>query len=76
METRIKRLFATILKTDESLVCDSTTPSSLLTWDSIQHMFLVAGFEGEFNIDIDPEEVVEMYRDYSTFKRVILSKMA
>lgn len=76
METRVKCLFATILKTDESLVCDSTTPSSLIGWDSIQHMFLVSGFEEEFNIDIDPEEVVEMYRDYSTFERVILTKMA
>ncbi|MGH8603677.1 MAG: acyl carrier protein [Gammaproteobacteria bacterium] len=76
MEMRIKSLFARILKTDESLVCDSTTPASLINWDSIQHMFLVSGFEEEFSIDIDPEEVVEMYRDYSTFKRVILSKMA
>lgn len=35
----------------------------------------VSGFEEEFNIDIDPEKVVEMYRDYSTFKRVIHSRV-
>lgn len=76
MEDRIRDLFATIVKTDSSIINDSTSPKSLENWDSLQHMFLVSGFEEEFSIEIEPEETVEMYRDYGAFKKVILEKIA
>lgn len=54
---------------------DETRPATLAAWDSLQHLILVSSFEEEFDVDIDPEEVVEMYEDFGTFKRVILSKI-
>jgi acyl carrier protein len=38
----------------------------------MQHLILVSGFEEEFGLDIDPEEAVEMYKDFATFKRIVL----
>ncbi|HXI09862.1 MAG TPA: acyl carrier protein [Thermodesulfobacteriota bacterium] len=75
METKIKELFAAILNVDADAINDSATPSSIDRWDSMQHLFLVSGFEEEFSIDIDPEEAVDMYKDFATFKKIVLSKL-
>lgn len=74
MEDKIKSLFATIIRADEALISDTTTPRTLQHWDSLRHMFLISGFEEELGIEIEPEEVIEMYTDFSAFKRVILRK--
>ncbi|MBI5235123.1 MAG: hypothetical protein HY886_02610 [Deltaproteobacteria bacterium] len=75
MEDKIKDLFATILKIKPSEIHDDATPGALLNWDSLQHLFLVSGFEEEFGIEIEPEEAVDMYKDFGTFKRTVLSKL-
>lgn len=76
MENRIKDLFAAILKVPPSDVGDSTAPQSLQSWDSLQHLFLISGFEEEFGIEIEPEEAVDMYRDFGAFKNIVMRKLA
>ena len=75
MENRIKDLFAAILKVPLSDVSDSTAPQTLQNWDSLQHLFLVSGFEEEFGIEIEPEEAVDMYSDFGTFRKIITQKL-
>lgn len=75
VEERIRDLFATMLQVAPSEIDDATTPDSVERWDSMQHMILVSGFEEEFGVDVDPEEAVDMYSDFSTFKRVVLQKL-
>jgi acyl carrier protein len=41
----------------------------------MQHLIVVAGFEEEFGVDLDPEEAVEMYKDFATFKRILRQRM-
>jgi hypothetical protein len=41
----------------------------------MQHLIVVSGFEEEFEIDVDPEEAVDMYADFGTFKRIVLQKL-
>lgn len=76
MEERIRDLFATMLQVDAAAVNDGTTPAQLERWDSMQHLILVSGFEEEFGVDVDPEEAVDMYKDFATFKRVVLQKLS
>lgn len=76
MEARIQELFATLLETDPGLIGEHTTPQDIPRWDSMQHLILVSGFEEEFGVDVDPEEAVDMYTDFATFKRVVLQKLA
>ncbi len=76
MENRIKDLFAAILKVPPSDISDSTAPQTLQSWDSLQHLFLVSGFEEEFGIEIEPEEAVDMYRDFGAFKNIVMRKLA
>ena len=76
MEERIRDLFATMLQIDAAAVNDGTTPAQVDRWDSMQHLILVSGFEEEFGVDVDPEEAVDMYKDFATFKRVVLHKLS
>ena len=75
MDERIRELFATLLQVAPEDVGDHTTPKNLERWDSLQHLIVVAGFEEEFRIDVDPEEAVEMYTDFATFKRIMRRRM-
>jgi acyl carrier protein len=36
---------------------------------------VVAGFEEEFGIDVDPEEAVEMFSDFATFKKIMRQRI-
>jgi acyl carrier protein len=75
MDDRIRELFATLLQVPLEQIGDQTTPASLERWDSMQHLIVVAGFEEEFGIDLDPAEAVEMYKDFATFKRILRRRM-
>ena len=76
MEEQIRELFATILQVPAGEIGDASEPGALQQWDSMQHQMLVSGFEEEFGVDVDPEEAIDMYKDFATFKRVILQKLA
>lgn len=75
MEERIKELFGVVLKVPVHEITDELRPSDLGRWDSLQHLILVSSCEEEFNVHIDPEEAVEMYKDFGAFKRVAMEKM-
>jgi len=75
MISKIEDLFATILQIPPEEVRDSLSPEFLDGWDSFQHMILVSAFEEEFDISVEPEEIVEMYKDFKTFKNIILEKI-
>jgi acyl carrier protein len=75
MDEKIRELFATLLRVAPEGIEDQTTPASLERWDSVQHMILVSGFEEEFGVDLDPEEAVEMYKDFATFKRIVRQRV-
>jgi acyl carrier protein len=76
LEDRVRELFAALLQVDPAEIGDDTTPDRVAGWDSMQHLMLVSGFEEEFGVDVDPEEAVDMFNDFGTFKRVVVQKMA
>lgn len=75
MDERIRDLFATLLQVPPEQIQDDTSPAVLERWDSMRHLIVVAGFEEEFGLDLDPEEAVEMYKDFATFKRILRRRM-
>ena len=76
METKIKELFATLLEVSTDDINENTMPQDLEKWDSFQHIVLVSAFEEELNVSVEPEDVVDMYKDYQTFKKIILQKLS
>ncbi len=75
MEEKIKELFAVVLQISDSEIEDTSTPDSLDSWDSLNHLNLIAAFEEEFSIDIEPEEIPGMMENFTKFKTVIMQKM-
>ena len=75
MEQKIKQLFADVLQVSIDQILESTTPDNLEEWDSLNHLNLIATFEEEFSIDIEPEEIPEMMENYSAFKLLIMKKI-
>ena len=75
MEEKIRELFGVVLKVPVHEITDEARPADLQRWDSLQHLILVSSFEEEFNLNIDPDQAVEIYKDFGTFKRLIMSKI-
>ena len=75
MEAKIRDLFATILQVAPDDISDDSTPDTIKTWDSLNHINLIVAFEAEFSIDIEPEEIQGMMKSFNRFKTVILQKV-
>lgn len=75
LEEKIRTLFAVVLNESPERIVDETRPTDLARWDSLQHLILVSSFEEEFNLNIDPDEVAEMYKDFRSFKGIVLQSM-
>lgn len=75
MEERIKSIFATVIDVLPEQIHDDTIPKDLENWDSLNHLMLIAAFEEEFSISIEPEEIVIMWKSYANFKEMILQKI-
>ena len=65
-----------MLQVPADQVSDRTQPADLARWDSMQHLILVSAFEEEFGLDLDPEEAIDMYKDFATFRGVVQQKLA
>lgn len=75
VDEKIRELFATILRVPPEEIGDETDPATVARWDSMQHLILVAGFEEEFGIEVEPEETADMYAGFAAFKQIILQKL-
>jgi acyl carrier protein len=75
LEDKIKNLFAAVLQVNETEINDATTRYSIKTWTSMNHLALIAAFEEEFEIEIEPEEIPLMIENFGRFKTIILEKL-
>jgi acyl carrier protein len=41
-------------------ITDEDSPDTIELWDSLKHMYLVAAFEEEFDLEFSDEEIGEM----------------
>ncbi len=57
---RLKHIFTTSLGVDPSLIVDNLEYNSIPQWDSTAHMALVALLEGEFEIMLDIDDIIDM----------------
>ena len=60
VKKRVKKVTAQVLEMDESSIADSANFSSDLGASSLQSIRLVAGFEEEFNIEMDEDKALEV----------------
>lgn len=68
MEEKLRNIFSTSLNIKASDVQDSLEYSSILQWDSVAHMALIAAIEEGFDIMLDAEDVIGM-SDFAKAKK-------
>ena len=60
VKTRVKKVIAKVLEIDESEISDDANFSFDLGATSMQSIRLVAGFQEEFNIEMDEDKSLEI----------------
>jgi acyl carrier protein len=60
IKNRVKKVTAKVLEIDESEISDNANFSFDLGASSMQSILLVAGFQEEFNIEMDEEKSLEI----------------
>ena len=55
-------------------ISPASTPETIETWDSIQHLSLVLALEEKFGVQISPEEIEEM-KSIAAITKVIEGKL-
>ena len=58
-----QRLYDTIegvLGVPPGTVVESSSPETLPSWDSLNHLNLAVAIEGEFNVTLTPQDVIDM----------------
>jgi len=60
IKKRIKKVTARVLEIDESVITDDANFSFDLGASSMQSMILIAGYQEEFNIEMDEEKSLEV----------------
>ena len=73
MNTKLPHLIAEVLHIPVEKVTDALKMSQVESWDSLQHMMLIATMEQTFGIDFTFDEIVAMQSVYE-IKRILREK--
>lgn len=57
---RLAKVFASSFAVPPDSISAATTPDDVAKWDSIGHMTMVSQLEGEFGIQFEVDEIMEM----------------
>lgn len=60
MEEKLKKVMAQILKVNAESINADSSPDTIASWDSLQHMNLVLGIEQRFGISFSEDEIMQM----------------
>ena len=56
----VREVFAGIFDVEADELKSNASPDSLANWDSLSHLKLVNALEERFDIEIDPEDQIDM----------------
>jgi len=57
---RLLDAISSVLDVSADLLTDESSPQSIVTWDSLNHLNVAMAVEGEFGVALTPDEVMEM----------------
>jgi acyl carrier protein len=73
LDTKLNQLIASLLHIPLNSISDQLAMSEVETWDSLQHMNLIASLEQEFGVEFTFEEIVSM-QSVAVIKNVLVGK--
>ena len=57
---RVQAILADILQISPAQITTNSSPDTLETWDSVNHLSMVLAVEQEFNVHFMPEEIEQL----------------
>lgn len=60
LPSQLQTLFADIFEVPVTTIRPDSSPDTIETWDSIRHLNLVLALEQQFNVQFEPEEIVQL----------------
>jgi acyl carrier protein len=57
---RLSRTIAQVLDVPPEVISDETSPITVATWDSFNHLNLVLALEEEFRVNLSAEDALDM----------------
>jgi acyl carrier protein len=67
---RLHRTVGQVLGVPAALLSDAASPITIHTWDSLNHLNLVMALEGEFQVSLTAQDVLDM-RNVGLVKTVL-----
>ena len=71
---RVRRIAANVLELPGSQITAQSSPETIASWDSVQHLNLVLALEQEFGCQFEPEEIDQM-NNIDRIHRVVQNKL-
>jgi len=71
---RVREIAANVLKLPGSQITAQSSPETIASWDSIQHLNLILALEQEFGCQFEPEEIDQM-NSIDRIHRVVQNKL-
>lgn len=59
-EQKLKQIIASVFKIDVATVNSNTSPDTVESWDSLNHLNLVLALEEAFNVNFTESQTVEI----------------
>lgn len=60
MQEKLRQVFADCLSAELTDINDATAYGTIKTWDSVAHMAIITAIEDEFEVMLEPEDIIEM----------------
>jgi acyl carrier protein len=60
MEKKVREIFSLVFEIPVDKLPPDFIQSDIDNWDSIRHLKLIVELEGEFEIQFEPDEIIEM----------------
>jgi acyl carrier protein len=57
---RLQRIFADLFTVPQGNIMPTTSPETLESWDSLQHLKLMLAIEQEFGVQINPQDMEQL----------------
>lgn len=55
------KIFSSILEINEKDIKDDVSPKNTKKWDSLNHLKIIMEIENTFNIELLPEEAIDLF---------------
>ena len=59
-DMKLKKVISNVLGVSIDAINDNSSPDSIDKWDSLSHLNLVMAIEAEFDVELTPEDSMDM----------------